>query len=171
MKAHSISRREFLKNLGIAGSGVILAASPWLSAFSEVTQTNNEKCRLAIIGPGSRGRFLMSFLIQNPKVEIVALCDIYRASIEAALKLTPNAKVYGDYHEVLEDRNVDAILVATPLSSHCQIVIDAFDAGKHVFCEKSIGFTMEECFRMYSYSFILHPIYILIPLASILVFD
>lgn len=49
MKAHSISRREFLKNLGIAGSGVILAASPWLSAFSEVTQTNNEKCRLAII--------------------------------------------------------------------------------------------------------------------------
>lgn len=150
MKAHSISRREFLRNLGIAGSGVILAASPWLSAFSEVTQTNNEKCRLAIIGPGSRGRFLMSFLIQNSKVEIVALCDIYRASIEAALKLTPNAKVYGDYHEVLEDRNVDAILVATPLSSHCQIVIDAFDAGKHVFCEKSIGFTMEECFRMYN---------------------
>lgn len=150
MKAHSISRREFLRNLGIAGSGVILAASPWLSAFSEVTQTNNEKCRLAIIGPGSRGRFLMSFLIQNPKVEIVALCDIYRASIEAALKITPNAKVYGDYHEVLEDRNVDAILVATPLSSHCQIVIDAFDAGKHVFCEKSIGFTMEECFRMYN---------------------
>lgn len=150
MKAHSISRREFLKNLGIAGSGVILAASPWLSAFSEVTQTNNEKCRLAIIGPGSRGRFLMNFLIQNPKVKIVALCDIYRASIEAALKLAPNAKVYGDYHEVLEDRSVDAILVATPLSSHCQIVIDAFDAGKHVFCEKSIGFTMEECFRMYN---------------------
>lgn len=150
MKAHSISRREFLKNLGIAGSGVILAASPWLSAFSEVTQTNNEKCRLAIIGPGSRGRFLMNFLVQNPKVKIVALCDIYRASIEAALKLAPNAKVYGDYHEVLEDRDVDAILVATPLSSHCQIVIDAFDAGKHVFCEKSIGFTMEECFRMYN---------------------
>lgn len=150
MKAHSINRREFLKNLGIAGSGVILAASPWLSAFSEVTQTNNEKCRLAIIGPGSRGRFLMNFLVQNPKVRIVALCDIYRASIEAALKFAPNAKVYGDYHEVLEDRNVDAVLVTTPLSSHCQIVIDAFDAGKHVFCEKSIGFTMEECFRIYN---------------------
>lgn len=150
MKAHPISRREFLKNLGIAGSGILLATSPWLSAFSEVTQTNNEKCRLAIIGPGSRGRFLMHFLVQNPKVKIVALCDIYRASIEAALKLAPNAKVYGDYHEVLEDRNVDAVLVATPLSSHCQIVIDAFDAGKHVFCEKSIGFTMEECFRIYN---------------------
>lgn len=101
--------------------------------FSEVTNTSNEKCRLAIIGPGSRGRFLMGFLAKNPKVEIVALCDIYKPSIESALELVPNAKVYGDYREVLEDKSIDAILVATPLSSHCKIVLDAFDAGKHVF--------------------------------------
>lgn len=72
MKHTPISRRDFLKNLGIAGAGTLLAASPWLSAFSEVTNTSNEKCRLAIIGPGSRGRFLMGFLAKNPKVEIVA---------------------------------------------------------------------------------------------------
>ena len=149
MKHTPISRRDFLKNLGIAGAGTLLAASPWLSAFSEVMNTSNEKCRLAIIGPGSRGRFLMGFLAKNPKVDIVALCDIYKPSIENALKLAPNAKVYGDYREVLEDKSIDAILVATPLSSHCKIVLDAFDAGKHVFCEKSIGFTMEECYRMY----------------------
>ena len=144
MKHTPISRRDFLKNLGIAGAGTLLAASPWLSAFSEVMNTSNEKCRLAIIGPGSRGRFLMGFLAKNPKVDIVALCDIYKPSIENALKLAPNAKVYGDYREVLEDKSIDAILVATPLSSHCKIVLDAFDAGKHVFCEKSIGFTMED---------------------------
>ena len=138
MKHTPISRRDFLKNLGIAGAGTLLAASPWLSAFSEVTNTSNEKCRLAIIGPGSRGRFLMGFLAKNPKVEIVALCDIYKPSIESALELVPNAKVYGDYREVLEDKSIDAILVATPLSSHCKIVLDAFDAGKHVFCEKPI---------------------------------
>ena len=149
MKHTPISRRDFLKNLGIAGAGTLLAASPWLSAFSEVMNTSNEKCRLAIIGPGSRGRFLMGFLAKNPKVDIVALCDIYKPSIESALELVPNAKVYGDYREVLEDKSIDAILVATPLSSHCKIVLDAFDAGKHVFCEKSIGFTMEECYRMY----------------------
>ena len=57
--------------MGIAGAGALLAASPWLSAFSEITNTSNEKCRLAVIGPGSRGRFLMSFLVKNPKVEIV----------------------------------------------------------------------------------------------------
>ena len=138
MKHTPISRRDFLKNLGIAGAGTLLAASPWISAFSEVMNTSNEKCRLAIIGPGSRGRFLMGFLAENPKVDIVALCDIYKPSIENALKLAPNAKVYGDYREVLEDKSIDAILVATPLSSHCKIVLDAFDAGKHVFCEKPI---------------------------------
>ena len=149
MKDTPISRRDFLRNMGIAGAGALLAASPWLSAFSEITNTSNEKCRLAVIGPGSRGRFLMSFLVKNPKVEIVALCDIYQPSIDEALKLAPKAKVYGNYQEVLEDKNVDAILVATPLSAHYKIVMDAFDAGKHIFCEKSIGYTMEECYHMY----------------------
>ena len=150
MKNTQLSRRDFLKNIGIAGAGTLLAASPWLSAFSEVVETSGEKCRLGIIGPGSRGRFLMGFLVQNPKAEIVALCDIYQPSIEEGLKLAPKAKVYSDYRKLLEDKNIDAILVATPLDSHCQIVLDAFDAGKHVYCEKSIGFTMEECFRMYN---------------------
>lgn len=112
--------------MGIAGAGALLAASPWLSAFSEVTNTSSEKCRLAIIGPGSRGRFLMSFLVKNPKVDIVALCDIYQPSIDEALKLSPKAKVYSNYKEVLEDKNIDAVLVATPLSAHYKIVMGCF---------------------------------------------
>ena len=149
MKDALINRREFLRNLGVIGAGALLSMSPWLSVFSEVVETSGEKCRLAIIGTGSRGRFLMSFLLQNPKVEIVALCDIYQPSMEKALNLVREAKVYTDYRKVLENKTVDAVLVATPLNLHCQIVLDAFDAGKHVFCEKSIGFTMEECFRIY----------------------
>ncbi len=134
MKHTPISRRDFLKNLGIAGGWHSSCSKPLAFCFFEVMNTSNEKCRLAIIGPGSRGQFLMGFLAKNPKVDIVALCDIYKPSIEKALKLVPNAKVYGDYREVLEDKSIDAILVATPLSSHCKIVLDAFDAGKHVFC-------------------------------------
>ena len=93
MKDTPISRRDFLRNMGIAGAGALLAASPWLSAFSEITNTSNEKGRLAVIGPGSRGRFLMSFLVKNPKVEIVALCDIYQPSIDEALKQIGRAHV------------------------------------------------------------------------------
>ena len=149
MEDNTISRRDFLKNLGMVGTGVLLAASPWLSAFSDVKETQKEKCRLAIIGPGSRGRFLMSFLVKNPKVDIVALCDIYQPSIEKALELVPKAKVYKDYREVLADKTIDAVLIATPLDTHCRIALDAFDAGKDVFCEKTIGFTMDECYKIY----------------------
>lgn len=149
MEDNTISRRDFLKNLGMVGTGVLLAASPWLSAFSDVKETQKEKCRLAIIGPGSRGRFLMSFLVKNPKVDIVALCDIYQPSIEKALELVPKAKVYKDYREILADKTIDAVLIATPLDTHCRIALDAFDSGKDVFCEKTIGFTMDECYKIY----------------------
>ena len=144
-----MDRRDFLKNIAMLGAGTAFLASPWLAAFADVKETAKEKCRLAVIGPGSRGQFLMSFLVQNPNAEIVALHDIYDKSIEAALKLVPKAKVYADYRKLLEDKSIDAVVIATPLNTHFQIAMDAFDAGKHVFCEKSIGYTMEQCYKMY----------------------
>lgn len=133
----------------MAGGAVMLASSPWLSAFSETESTKKEIARLGIIGPGSRGRFLMSFLKKNAKVEVVALCDIYQPSIDGALKLYPEATVYKDYRKLLEDRRVDAVLIATPLNTHFQIAMDAFDAGKHVFCEKALAMTIADCYQMY----------------------
>lgn len=144
-----INRREFLKNLGVLGGGLLVATSPWLSTFADVDATRGEKLRMGIIGPGSRGQFLMGFLLQNPKVEIVAFAEVYQPNIESTQKLVPRAKAYTDYRKLLEDKNVDAVLVATPLNTHCQIVLDAFAAGKHVYCEKTIGYTMEESKRMY----------------------
>lgn len=133
----------------MAGGAVMLASSPWLSAFSETENTKKEIARLGIIGPGSRGQFLMSFLKKNAKVEVVALCDIYQPSIDGALKLYPEATVYKDYRKLLEDRRVDAVLIATPLNTHFQIAMDAFDAGKHVFCEKTLAMTISDCHQMY----------------------
>ena len=149
MEDKHINRREFLQSLGIAGAGILAATSPWLSVFSEARHTQHERCRLGIIGPGSRGRFLMSFIVQNPKADIVAIADIYQPSIDEALKMVPQAKVYRDYRALLADRSIDAVVVATPLNTHYQIVMDAFDAGKDVYCEKSIGYTMDECYHMY----------------------
>lgn len=149
MKQDFISRRDFLKNIGIVGASAVLAASPWLSTFSEVTLTGKEKCRLGVIGVGSRGQFHLGFLSKNPKVEVVALCDIYPPSIEEAHKIVPTAKLYGDYRKLLDNKDIDAVLVATPLNTHYKIVMDAFDAGKHVLCEKCIGYTIEECYNMY----------------------
>ncbi len=150
MESTPIDRRKFLKTASMAGAAVIFAASPWLSVFSEANHTNKSIARLGIIGPGSRGRYLMEFLAINKKVEIAALCDTYQPSLDEALKIAPKAKTYTDYRRLLEDKSIDAVIIATPLNTHCQIALDAFDAGKHVFCEKTIGFTLEECFAMYN---------------------
>jgi predicted dehydrogenase len=144
-----INRREFFKQAGIAGGAALLATSPWLSAFSETKNTQNALVRIGVIGPGSRGQFLMGFLNANPKVNITAICDIYQPSIDGALKIVPKAKVYKDYRQLLDDKEIDAVVIATPLDRHHAMVIDAFDAGKNVFCEKSIGYTMAECYDIY----------------------
>ena len=146
---NSLDRREFLRILGVAGAGTFLATSPWLSAFAHVDGTNGERINIGIIGPGSRGRFLMSFIKDNPKAKITAICDIWQPSIDEALMIVPEAKVYNDYKKLLEDKTIDAVVIAVPLDTHYQVVMDAFDAGKHVFCEKSICYDLWQCHDVY----------------------
>ncbi len=144
-----MKRREFLKGMGLLGGGILAATSPWLKTFADSEFTAGETLKLGIIGPGSRGQLLMSFILKNPKAKIVAVADPYQASIDGALNLSPTVRTYSDYRQLLSDKEIDAVIVSTPLNTHCQIVLDAFDAGKHVFCEKSIGYTMEQCKMIY----------------------
>lgn len=144
----SFDRREFLKILGTAGA--IAAVSPWMSAFAQVDKTVGEHVRIGVIGPGSRGQFLMSFILKNPKAKIVALCDVYQPSLDSALKMVPDAVVYNDYRKMLEDKNIDAVVIATPLDRHYQMAMDALDAGKDVFCEKAMCYELSQCYDVYN---------------------
>lgn len=128
----------------------LLAGSPWFSAFAQQGETMGEKANIGIIGPGSRGSFLMSFMVKNPKVNIVAICDDYQPSIDNALKMVPNARVYRDYRELLADKNVAGVLIATPPHMHARMVLDAFSAGKHVFVEKAMSIYLDETLDMYN---------------------
>ena len=143
------TRRDFLKKIGIAGGTMLLATSPWLSAFSEVDKTSKYKVRLGIIGPGSRGRRLLGFILKNPKVELTAMCDIYQPSIDKALELAPHAKVYRDYRQLLADPDIDAVIVSTPLDRHYRMAMDVLDAGKNLFCEKTMCYDLWQCFDLY----------------------
>lgn len=151
-KQVDLSLREFIKNMGyMTGGAALLATTPWLQSFTtdKLEEVRKEKARIALIGTGSRGQYHIHNLLQIPHADIVALCDDYSPSLEAALALCPKAKTYTDYRKLLENREIDGVIVSTPLNWHAPMTLDALAAGKHVFCEKAMALTMNECKAIY----------------------
>ena len=146
----NFNRRDFFKLLG--GSGLI-AMFPWLqSCTKDVSDAvTGEKVRLGVIGTGSRGMYHLTNIrnVPIPQAEVVALCDDYEPHLQQAADLFPKAKRYKNYRQLLDDKNVQAVIITTPLNEHEQMTIEAFAAAKHVFCEKSMSLTLEGCRRMY----------------------
>lgn len=146
-------RREFLKALGLfAGSSLVLSSLPWLEPLKAAGQIKEDEAipvRIGIIGTGSRAMYLMNFIREIPGVEIAALCDDYKPNLDAALQFTGGkAKTFSDYRKLLEEKTLDAVMVTTPLHLHASITVDALNAGKHVFCEKSMAKTYAQCMDM-----------------------
>lgn len=153
MKTSEIGRRDFIKNVGIlGGSGLLVTAFPWLQTFASDSQKEikGEKAKLAVIGTGSRGLFHINNLLKTPEAEIVAICDIYPPHLENAAALCPKAKKYSDYREVFASPDVQGVIIACPLHEHAPIAIAGLKAGKHVFCEKSMARTLDQCKEMYN---------------------
>ena len=145
-------RREFLKQLGcVAGGAALLAGAPWLSSCTpeRIREISGEKARIALIGTGSRGQYHIHNLLLIPHARIVALCDCYEPNLQAAAALCPGAKLYRDYRKLLEDKDIDGVIISTPLGSHAAITLDALSAGKHVFCEQAMARTLDECKAVY----------------------
>ncbi len=109
-----------------------------------------EKVRIGIIGNGGicKGAHIGQY-IKDSRVEIVALCDIIEERAQY-LKDTyfPDAKVYTDYKELLKDETIDSVDICTPNYLHSIIAVDAFKAGKNVFCEKPDAVNVEEVLKM-----------------------
>ena len=148
-----MNRKEFLSDCGKIGfAGVTLSLFPWLQSCGDKAkqEVKGEKARIGIIGTGSRGCFHIKHLVQMPNVEVVALCDNYRPHLEDAAQYYPKAKLYDDYRHLLEQRDVEGVIIATPLYLHAPMTLDALSAGKRVFCEKSMGYTLDECLEVYN---------------------
>ncbi|MDE6831243.1 MAG: Gfo/Idh/MocA family oxidoreductase, partial [Muribaculaceae bacterium] len=150
----SESRRSFLKGLGVlAGTAGVVSVAPWLSSLTAEKQAEwdgeTRRARIALIGTGSRGQYHLHNLKNIPHAEVVALCDIYEPHLKEASELFPEARLYTDYHDVLNDPDIDGVIIATPLGSHAPITLDALDAGKHVFCEKAMALTLDQCKAVY----------------------
>src|ERR1051325_387866 len=119
------SRRIFISRVatGIAGT---LAASNVLGA--------NDRVRIGIIGPGARGSEILREAVACPNVECVGAADIYTRRLEEVKQIAPNAKTYLDYRHLLEDKSVDAVLIATPQPLHCEHFVAARSAPRPRSC-------------------------------------
>lgn len=137
-----IGRRYFLQSVA-AGIG---AATTWTARSYANIQGANEKLVLGVIGCGGMANSHMSALLtmkDSDNVEIGAVCDIYQKRLDAAAQKT-QAKALNNYHELLALKSVDYVLIATPEHWHHRMILDALDAGKHVYVEKPMTHSIRQ---------------------------
>jgi len=147
----NISRRQFLKGTVASGAGVVLTGR---EATARVLGAN-DKIGIGVLGSGGRAQYLMDLFNENPGVEIMAVCDVYEPHREKALKKaveaigpSPGAKGYLDYREVLDRKDIDAVIIGSPDHWHKPMLVDAVRAGKDVYLEKPIMHSIEEGLEM-----------------------
>jgi predicted dehydrogenase len=100
--------------------------------------------RVAVIGVGNRGAFLLRHALKVPGVRVVAVCDLdeerARQAAAAVAAAGGEAAIYSDYRKMLDERkDLDAVIIATPVDSHKAISLTALEMGKHVYCEKPMS--------------------------------
>ena len=129
-----ISRRTLLRTSATA----LTAAS-----YSRVMGAN-DKIRLGVVGCGSRGTGDMRTFLATGQVDVVALCDVWGARVDAAKRYATQAAAFDDHRKLLEQKDIDAVLIGTPDHWHVPIALDAVHAGKDVYCEKPLTLKIEE---------------------------
>jgi predicted dehydrogenase len=132
------NRRRFLTSAAAASAPLFIPRAVWGAG---------DRIVYGVIGTGGRGRYLND-LFQKLGCRCAAVCDVYEPNLELALKQSPNAAPYSNYQDLLERKDLDAVIVATPDHHHCPMLLAALEAGKDVYAEKPLARTLEEGARM-----------------------
>ena len=144
MKKSGFTRRRFLqRTAGIAGAslvgGITVLEPEALPALNHYAGPS-DRVRFGIVGVGMEGTGLLTNAVQLPGVECVAACDLYDGRHELAKEIVGKPiKTTRRYKELLDDKEIDAIIIAVPDHWHKQVVVDAVGAGKDVYCEKPMS--------------------------------
>ncbi|HVO97675.1 MAG TPA: Gfo/Idh/MocA family oxidoreductase [Bryobacteraceae bacterium] len=132
-----LDRRAFLKTslLTAASAGRIWGA--------------NDRIRLGGIGMGGRGSYVLGLAAKAENTEVAAVCDVSIPHLAAAKeKLAPQGVAIKDYRELLDRKDIDAVVIGSPDHWHVTMIIDSIKAGKDVYCEKPVSHSIEEGERL-----------------------
>lgn len=157
----NVSRRDVLKH-GTLAAAATLAMPPVVARALEAAQDpaaaaqkaaaaakDAEPIRIGWIGTGVQGQNDQRQLVRLPGVKIVATSDIYEPNQKKGVEIAgAGCELYPDYRKLLERKDIQGVGIATPLYLHAQIAIDALNAGKHVYCEKMMAYTLEDAKKM-----------------------
>src|ERR1700745_4139372 len=137
------TRRDFVKKSALL-STALLTYPP-----SQVLGAN-DRVRVGIIGVGSRGQELLEQVLQVPNVQLVAIADVYSRRREQAKKLAPAVQTLDDHRGLLEVKEMDGVIVASPLHLHARHFLDTIASGKDLYAEKTMTWSVpeaEECLQ------------------------
>jgi predicted dehydrogenase len=142
---HESARRKFLKSLATTAAAVgvgtnvfaVESNDKYFEKLSRTPNSANDKINIALIGAGGMGTQDTLTALSVPGIKLVAICDLYDGRLEEGKKKW-GADIFTtrSYKEILNRKDVDAVIIGTPDHWHQQISIDAMRAGKHVYCEK-----------------------------------
>ncbi|MFZ5928600.1 MAG: Gfo/Idh/MocA family oxidoreductase [Acidobacteriota bacterium] len=139
--SQELSRRSFARKAAVLAAPAVL---PALGA--------NDQIHMGVIGTGGRGRYLIerSFEGSKGRFTVEAVCDTYAGNLAkgkdvVATRSGKTPRGYVDYRELLAEKEIDAVIIATPEHLHHRMLLDALAAGKHVYVEKPLAHTIEEC--------------------------
>jgi len=137
-----LTRRDFLKT---AATATAFVALPHVSGPQAGAPSPNNTVNYGIIGTGTEGCTLLRALARIPAAQCVATCDIYSPNQMKGIQTAGSKpQLYEDYRRLLDRKDIDAVLIATPLNLHTSMLLDALSVGKHVFVEKTMFFKEEE---------------------------
>ena len=130
-------------NGSTAFAGLMVSSKGIVNMASQISALNT--IRIGIIGCGSRGVGLGTLFKQLPGVKLTAFCDILPNRVTDGLaQVEKTAKGYNDHRKLLDSKDVDAVVIATPLFLHYPMAVDALKAGKHVYLEKSLAYDIQQ---------------------------
>ena len=139
------NRRDFLKGGSVATLMTMLGAVELLAqATPEQKDEAKPPVKVALIGLGAWGRDILDQLGRLPKADIAAICDSYPPMMRRSASKAPKAAQVEDYKAILDNKDIPAVIIATPSHQHKDIALAALAAGKHVYCEAPLANTVED---------------------------